>query len=229
MCRLLHAQAKRSTQSKQSKQMQQTLQRQGIGLVNLANPNKICQHGLGQRSYCPLCHSHAYMVKRIKNSVQHGFARLDIKHKCNDKDYLQHLEVVDWHEACLHIVRKMDSWNEKHACWPERQMTILNTSTDHIRPIRQFKDDLIRVNTARAKQERVTVVSVNCCNHHTNLQPMLIFDNTWKADTWNKQDEKFWLQNIILQPNYNEVYFCQGKPQPSLLAFEQNDNAHMTE
>jgi len=202
--------------------MKQTLQQQGVGLINLKDPTKLCQHGLGQRSCCPLCHSHAYMVRRIKNAVQHGFARLDIKHKiCRDNDYLQHLEVVDWHEACLHIVRKMDKWNERHVCWPERQMTILNISTDHIRPIRQFKDDLIKT---KVQTERKTVVSVNCCNHYTNLQPMLIFDNTWKADSWNNQDEKFWLQNIILQPNYNEVYFCQGKPQPSLLAFDNVAN-----
>ena len=210
-------------------QVRVTLQQQGIGLVNLKDPNKLCQHGLGQRSCCPLCHSHAYMVKRMKSAVKHGFDRLDIKHKSRDEDYLQHLEVLDWHEACSHIICKMDRWNEKHACWPERQMNLLNTSTDHIRPIRQFKDDLIKLNTARSKHECATVVSVNCCNHHTNLQPMLTFDNNWKADSWNKQDEKFWLQNIILQPKYNEVYFSQGKPQPSLLAFEQDDNAHMTE
>ena len=36
--------------------------------------------------------------------------------------------------------------------------------------------------------------------------------------------EKFWLQNIILQPNYNQVYFRQGKPQPSLLALDQEKN-----
>lgn len=218
MCRLLQTHAISQT----TKQMKQTLQQQGVGLINLKDPTKLCQHGLGQRSCCPLCHSHAYMIRRIKNAVQHGFARLDIKHKIGrDDDYLQHLEVVDWHEACLHIVRKMDKWNEKHACWPERQMTILNISTDHIRPIRQFKDDLIKT---KVQTERKTVVSVNCCNHYTNLQPMLIFDNTWKADSWNKQDEKFWLQNIILQPNYNEVYFCQGKPQPSLLAFDNAVN-----
>ena len=218
MCRLLQKHAISQT----TKQMKQTLQQQGVGLINLKDPTKLCQHGLGQRSCCPLCHSHAYMVRRIKNAVQHGFARLDIKHKiCKDNDYLQHLEVVDWHEACSHIVRKMDKWNETHACWPERQMTILNISTDHIRPIRQFKDDLIKT---KVQTERKTVVSVNCCNHYTNLQPMLIFDNTWKADSWNKEDEKFWLQNIILQPNYNEVYFCQGKPQPSLLAFDNAAN-----
>ena len=95
MCSLL--------KTKRMQQVRVTLQQQVIGLVNLKDPNKLCQHGLGQRSCCPLCHSHAYMVKRMKSAVRHGVERLDVKHKSRDEDYLQHLEVLDWHEACLHM------------------------------------------------------------------------------------------------------------------------------
>ena len=193
-----------------------SLEDAGVGLENMYSPNMVCGHGMGNRSPCPLCHSHSYLVKRIKTAVKNGFARMDmnIKRSYTNDDYLSCLEVKDWRQACLHIVQKMDKWNSKHKLWPQRQMTILNIQTDHIRPVTLFKE---REEGGKKKSRKPTPVSRNCCNHHTNLQPLLIMDNAWKGDSWGIEDEQFWLKNIILQSNYKDVYYTAGKIQPSLM------------
>lgn len=193
----------------------------GVGLENIHNPSVICGHGMGNRSPCPLCHSHTYMVKRIKKAVKNGYARMDMKIKSTndntnenvtDEDYLRCLEVKDWREACSHIVQKMDNWNFRHQFFPQRQMTILNMQTDHIRPVTLFKVN----KDGQPKKWVKGSVSVHCCNHHTNLQPLLQIDNAWKGDTWGVKDEQFWLEHIILQSDYKDVYYS-GKIQPSLM------------
>lgn len=198
----------------------------GVGLENIHNPSVMCGHGMGKTSPCPMCHSHTYMVKRIKNAVKKGYARMDMKIKSTDvntnknvtdEDYLRCLEVKDWREACSHIVQKMDNWNFRHQLFPQRQMTILNIDTDHIRPVTLFK---VKKDGERNKCDITSgidnSISVHCCNHHTNLQPLLHIDNAWKGDSWGAKHERFWLEHIILQSDYKDVYYS-GKIQPSLM------------
>ncbi len=69
---------------------------------------------------------------------------------------------------------------------------------------------------------------VMLCNHFTNLQPLLHEDNAWKGDFWSKDDEKYWHENIIFQPNLTSIYesmqlprfrrHSSSSPPPSTLA-----------
>ena len=185
-----------------------SLEARGVGLYNQFDPKQLCGHGLALKAPCPMCHSHSYLIKRIKTSLKNGFSRMDIKQKRTEKEYLRCLEVDNWEQACKHIVQKMDRWNEVHRAWPQRQMSLVNTNTDHIRPVQIFKDKI---------GQESTNITPSLCNHHTNLQPLLIHDNSWKGNTWTKQDEEFWLHNIILCPNFKDVYFGSSRVQPSLL------------
>jgi hypothetical protein len=170
---------------------------------NRCDPSVECVHGLGRRRPCPVCHAHAYLCKRIGNTVRNGMARLGAKKKRRIEDVLGVMECPSWAHACEHITRKMRRWNREHRAHPERQMLLSNISIDHIRPVSAFK--------------RSSAVPAALCHHHTNLQPLLMHDDAWKADAWSAHDEAAWLDRIVLAPDFDQVYFSDLRVQPSLL------------
>lgn len=170
---------------------------------NGCNPDVVCAHGLGKRRPCPQCHSHAYLCKRIRNTVGNGMARLGAKRKWRDDDILGAMECTSWAHACEHIARKMRRWNREQRAHPERQMLLINISIDHIRPVSAFK--------------RNGGAPAALCHHYTNLQPLLMHDDSWKADAWGARDEAAWFDRIVLVPEFDAVYFSELRVQPSLL------------
>lgn len=170
---------------------------------NLCDPAAACAHGLGLRRPCPVCHAHAYLSKRICNTVSNGMARLGAKKKRRANDVLAAMECPSWAHACEHIARKMRRWNREHRAHPERRMLLTNISIDHIRPVSAFKRD--------------RGVPAALCHHYTNLQPLLMQDDSWKADAWSARDEAAWLDRIVLAPEFDAVYFSDQRVQPSLL------------
>ena len=170
---------------------------------NLCDPGLVCAHGLGGRKPCPVCHAQAYLSKRIRNTVSNGMARLGAKKKRCTDDVLRVMECPSWAHACEHIARKMRRWNGEHRAHPERRMLLTNISIDHIRPLSTFKRD--------------RGVPAALCHHYTNLQPLLMHDDSWKADAWSARDEAAWLDRIVLVPEFDHVYFSDLPVQPSLL------------
>ena len=170
---------------------------------NRSDPSVVCMHGLGRRRPCPECHAHAYLSKRIGNTVRNGMARLGANKKRRIDDVLTAMECQSWAHACEHIARKMRRWNREHRAHPERRMLLTNISIDHIRPVSAFKRD--------------RGVPVALCHHYTNLQPLLMHDDSWKADMWSARDEAAWLDRIVLAPDFDAVYFTDLRVQPSLL------------
>lgn len=170
---------------------------------NCRDPSLVCVHGLSSRRPCPVCHAHAYLSKRICNSVSSGMARLGGTPRRRADDVLAAMQCASWACACEHIARKMRRWNREHRAHPERRMLLTNISIDHIRPVSAFKRD--------------RSVPAALCHHYTNLQPLLMQDDAWKADAWSARDEAVWLDRIALAPDFDQVYFSDRCVQPSML------------
>lgn len=162
-----------------------------------------CVHGLGLRQPCPVCHAHAYLCRRIRNAVRSGMRRLGARTSYSDTDVLRALGAQSWEHACAHILRKMHCWNSQHKHIPVREMTLVNISIDHIRPVSAFK--------------REDKVPHSLCHHYTNLQPLLMYDDTWKASVWDQRDESVWLARIALKDEFHTIYYSGKRTQPSLL------------
>ena len=81
---------------------------------------------------------------------------------------------------------KLDYWNQNN---PDDPITAQSAATDHIKPVRAFKD-LPHGNP----------------NHHTNLQPIPDPLNGQKSDKWQQIDENFWKINIYENPKFTCTY-----------------------
>ena len=150
-------------------------------------------------SSCPICNSDDYIRRRVCNVVSGSLKRLNLK---KSMSFLDYLGADSWPQVLLHMQEKRENWNKLH---PNAPMTLTNTALDHIRPVSSFKR-----NTQGAQNL--------LCNHFTNLQPLLHEDNNWKGEVWTPEDEKFWHENIILQPAFKNIYYPKTAPsQPSLL------------
>jgi hypothetical protein len=150
-------------------------------------------------SLCPICNSENYIRRRVCNVVSGSLKRLNLK---KNMSFLEYLGADSWPQVLLHLQKKRDNWNIVH---PHAPMTWTNIDFDHIRPISSFKR-----NTMAAQKL--------LCNHYTNLQPLLHEDNNWKGEVWTLEDENFWHEHIILQPEFKDIYYPKTAPsQPSLL------------
>lgn len=154
------------------------------------------KHGLFP---CPVCHHKEYLRNRIKKAVSGALKRLGMR---KTKPVLCYLGASSWTPVLDHLEGKRAHWNALH---PHRPMTTTNCALDHIRPVREFQKE-----GAGAK--------MLLCNHFTNLQPLLLEDNTWKGDSWSVLDEEHWHKHIVLKPSHRKIYYPQSAPtQPSLL------------
>lgn len=154
-------------------------------------------------SMCPICQSDDYAQRRICNVVSGALKRLGLK---KSMGYLEYLGADSWSQVLRHLAFKREAWNALH---PDVPMTLTNTALDHIRPVSSFKQNSLGAQTL-------------ICNHYTNLQPLLHADNSWKGDFWSMEDEKYWHDNIIMQPLFKHVYYPVTAPsQPSLLRAAQ--------
>ena len=150
-------------------------------------------------SFCPVCQEDAYVRRRVMKVVIGALKRLDVPRTMS---VLTYLGADSWKEVSSYLAAKRQAWNELH---PTTPMTLTNTALDHIRPVNKFKKNSFG--------EKVML-----CNHFTNLQPLLHEDNAWKGDFWSTEDEKYWHENIIFQPNQTSIYYPRIAPfQPSLL------------
>ncbi len=70
-------------------------------------------------------------------------------------------------------------------------MTLDNIHIDHIKPISQFDLD---------NADEI----LDCC-HYSNIQLLLAETNLQKAHKWTKENNKYWLDNIMGK-EYNEIY-----------------------
>ena len=150
-------------------------------------------------SFCPVCHGDAYLRRRVEKAVIGALKRLQVPRTMS---VLTYLGADSWQEVLGHLAAKRKAWNEAH---PSMPMTLTNTALDHIRPVNKF-------------QKNSSGEKAMLCNHFTNLQPLLHEDNAWKGDCWSSDDEKYWHENIIFQPNMTRIYYPLSAPfQPSLL------------
>jgi hypothetical protein len=158
---------------------------------------RVCQEH--KISMCPVCNSDDYAQRRVCNVVASALKRLNIK---KTRTYLEYLGADSWSQVLRHLAFKRKAWNSLH---PDVPMTLTNTALDHIRPVSSFKQNSVGVQTLM-------------CNHYTNLQPLLHEDNSWKGESWSLEDEKYWHENIIMHPFYQQIYYPKSAPsQPSLL------------
>ena len=162
-----------------------------------------CVHGLGAGQPCPVCHAHTYLCRRIRNAVRSGMRRLGARTSYSDTDVLRALGAQSWEHVCAHILRKMHCWNSQHKHVPGREMTLVNISIDHIRPVSAFK--------------REASIPHALCHHYTNLQPLLMYDDSWKAGVWDERDESVWLARISMKDGFHAIYYSGKRTQPSLL------------
>lgn len=164
--------------------------------LKVSHQNRACApHKL---SVCPVCHSNEYVKRRVQNVVHSALKRLAIKKTMRVLDYLG---AESWKQVLSYLENKRTEWNKQY---PESRMTLTNIALDHIKPVNSFKNSGVSA-------------QMLLCNHYTNLQPLLIHDNSWKADSWSEADERYWESNIIMQPNYRQVYYPKHTAQPSLL------------
>lgn len=148
---------------------------------------------------CPVCKSEEYVRRRVCNVVCSALKRLRMK---KSMTILEYLGADSWQQVLTYLERKREHWNQQY---PEHRMTLTNTALDHIKPVSSFK------HCGVSAQKLL-------CNHYTNLQPLLLQDNTWKGESWSPADEQHWHAHIILQPSYKHVYYPQhAHAQPSLL------------
>lgn len=148
---------------------------------------------------CPVCHDQVYLRNRVKRAVSGALKRLGL-HKT--KSVLCYLGTNSWTPVLEHLENKRAHWNEQH---PHAPMTATNCALDHIRPVREFQKEGVGAKTL-------------LCNHFTNLQPLLLEDNSWKGDSWSAKDEEHWHTHIVLRPSYRKIYYPLSAPtQPSLL------------
>jgi hypothetical protein len=164
----------------------------------------VCGHGLGGalKHACPLCHSRAYVIKRVTRVIRSSLKKLKMR---KEKPFLHYLGARDWTQVCEHIEKKMQVWNTLH---PHVQMSLTNMQLDHIRPVHAFKTDRLR---------GIQTTPVAFMNHFTNLQPMLMQDNSWKGSVWAQEDQVVWIDKIILNDTYCSIYYPKDRVQPSLM------------
>lgn len=170
-----------------------------IAHIDKGSPARVCaRHHL---SVCPVCNAEEYVTRRLKCVISGALKRLNLKKKMS---YLDYLGANSWHQVLDFLQRKRNHWNAQN---PDTPMTLTNTALDHIKPVSSFKRCSVSAQTL-------------LCNHYTNLQPLLLQDNTWKANYWSPTDEKYWHTNIIMQPLYKKVFYPHRAPaQPSLLDY----------
>jgi hypothetical protein len=82
-------------------------------------------------------------------------------------------------------------------------MTLTNSAIDHILPVDAF-------------QKGCFLKKTTMCNSLSNLQPLLIQDNTWKGCAWNLLDEADWREHIIGNA-CKDIYYPCGRLQMSLI------------
>jgi len=100
----------------------------------------------------------------------------------------------------VHFEQKRNTWNDQH---PDLPMTLTNSAIDHIRPVDAFQKGCLL--------EKTTL-----CNRLSNLQPLLIQDNTWKGCAWNLLDEAHWREHIIGNA-CKDIYYPRGRLPLSLI------------
>jgi len=148
---------------------------------------------------CPACKPEDYMQRRVVKAVQGALKRLGMP---QTKPILTYLGADSWRQVLEHMEVKRACWNLEVSKMP---MTPTNIAVDHIRPVRAFLSE--------AEGARMFL-----CNHYTNLQPLLLEDNTWKGDCWSDADEAYWHDHILMKTDYDRVYYPKTAPsQPSLI------------
>jgi hypothetical protein len=156
-----------------------------------------------QLVHCPACQPTQYMKRRVVKAVTGSVKRMGLQKKM---PILTYLGADSWIEVLESLEAKRESWNLAH---PDKLMTLTNTAIDHIRPVRAFTRDGVGACTF-------------LCNHYTNLQPLLHEDNAWKGDCWSPEDERFWNTQIVLQKDFDCIYYPKAAPaQPSLLVLHK--------
>lgn len=153
-------------------------------------------HRLGP---CPACQTDDYMKRRVVKVVHGALKRLGIT---KSEPMLTYLGADSWKQVLELLEAKRLCWN---LAFPDTQMTPTNIALDHIRPVRAFANE--------SDGARILL-----CNHYTNLQPLLHEDNAWKGDFWSREDEDFWHKHIILNKDFDSVYYPLSAPsQPSII------------
>ena len=142
----------------------------------------ICEHGK-ERRHCEICDPDNYLAQKIRIAVYHAFHR---QGEVKDEHTLKLLGVDSWQQFQTYWQAKLDYWNQNN---PDDPITAQTAATDHIKPVRAFKD-LPHGNP----------------NHYTNLQPIPDPLNGQKSDKWQKIDEDFWKINIYENPEFICTY-----------------------
>ena len=141
--------------------------------------SQICEHNKHKHS-CKECSPNQVLVSLVRIQVARSFKNSKLSKINHSIDYLG----CDTDTLKKHIQDKMIEG-----------MTIDNIHFDHIKPVSRFNlDDENEL--------------LKCC-HFTNLQPLSSKDNLEKNNKWTENDEKYWNENIIYNPDYKEIYYIK--------------------
>ena len=136
----------------------------------------ICIHKR-ERSQCKECSPQMVIIKLIRQQVRRCFNISTLEKINHSIEYLG----CDVDTVRLHIQSKMTE-----------DMTWENIHYDHIKPVSRFDLD-------------VEDEFLKCC-HFTNLQPLLAADNLRLHNTWTEENEVFWHEHILYNPEFKDLY-----------------------
>ena len=148
------------------------------------NGNRLCSHNK-QKIKCKICNQERYLVGKLSQQM-YRWLKLNIKDK---EKYVEDIGCTN-KEFKEYINKKIQYYNTYIST--DTLMTLDNLQLDHIKPICRFnlkdKDDFSK-----------------CC-HYTNIQPLLKKDNFSKHSTWNTESEKIYIDKILYNKNYFEIF-----------------------
>ena len=94
-----------------------------------------------------------------------------------------------WELFQEHMQAKKDRWNQKGDSQRKFEKDD-KLHTDHIKPL-----------SAAKNEEELKELF-----HFTNCQPLWADTNILKNDHWTEEDDRFWRENIFMNPNYKDIY-----------------------
>ena len=138
--------------------------------------SQICIHNK-HKSSCKECSPQLVMINLLRYQVWRTFNNSNLKKINHSIEYLG----CDTDTLKEHFMKKMTD-----------EMTFDNIHIDHIKPVSKFnlhdEEEILR-----------------CC-HFTNLQPLLSKDNLELNNKWSEENEIYWNEYIIYNPDFDKIY-----------------------
>jgi ribosomal protein S27AE len=129
------------------------------------------------KSSCKKCSPQLILIRLVRCQVFRIFKNSRIRKFNHSIEYLG----CDTDRLKEHFKKKMTD-----------EMTFDNIHIDHIKPVSKFnlhdEEELLK-----------------CC-HFTNLQPLLSKDNLELNNKWSEENEIYWNEYIIYNPDFDKIY-----------------------